>query len=461
MYAAQMLNTFRVKPNLYEYVTNAIGIQSRTRIAILKFINHVEDVNSLQDKENSKTLFHWAAEKGQLDIMHLLIEKGIHINAIDQAGYSALHYAVKNKQWDVIHLLLTQETITVPNKEELKNLIITEPETTSKLEQVIDNPNKLVASEIRAKHRKFMNAMKPTLFSLITTNTDELGLVNEEDKKASQYDLLMKTFNEEEKIIKNIIHTIQSVSRENLKTEILETSPKNLLLFVDDNKKTLMHTLAACNAVGYMQELDKLNVDFNCKDFKGKTPLDYAIEHDNFGAALFLLDKIKPISLKSIFNNEAFFNVDMMRYSNESGMYNSRTYLDWRQAYLKQIIQYLLDKGVDINESDEEGNTPLHHLVTSSGFGYRNIEEINRLEVLKFLLEKGANIHVVNHEGLTPLQHGQKGNSADIQIQLLGTLVKHGAERSQVKETLRIYINQYTSPQENTFEADTPASFRP
>lgn len=62
MYAAQMLNTLRTIPNLYEYVTNAIGIQSRTRIAILKFINNVEDVNSLQDKESNKTLFHWAAE---------------------------------------------------------------------------------------------------------------------------------------------------------------------------------------------------------------------------------------------------------------------------------------------------------------------------------------------------------------------------------------------------------------
>lgn len=79
--------------------------------------------------------------------------------------------------------------------------------------------------------------------------------------------------------------------------------------------------------------------------------------------------------------------------------------------------------------------------------------------MLKFLLEKGANIHAINHDGLTPLQSGQKGDSHS--IQLLGTLVKHGADRSQVKDSLLPDINKYAPPQENTFEADTPASFRP
>jgi ankyrin repeat protein len=68
----------------------------------------------------------------------------------------------------------------------------------------------------------------------------------------------------------------------------------------------------------------------------------------------------------------------------------------------KQIVEYLLEKGVNINLTNKNGNAALH-------MAAHNGHE----EVLKALLEKGANINLSNTKGNTPLHlaayKGQKG----------------------------------------------------
>ena len=56
----------------------------------------------------------------------------------------------------------------------------------------------------------------------------------------------------------------------------------------------------------------------------------------------------------------------------------------------KEIVQFLLDNGADINIRDEKGTTPLMNAVIGE-----------RIEVVKLLLERGANpnLTVINEKG--------------------------------------------------------------
>ena len=68
-----------------------------------------------------------------------------------------------------------------------------------------------------------------------------------------------------------------------------------------------------------------------------------------------------------------------------------------------ELIHYFLDKGVDVNQVDEEGNTP-----------FMNAAAGNRdLPTLELLLPKVKNINQGNQKGVTALAMAVRGNSPD------------------------------------------------
>jgi len=63
-----------------------------------------ENVNNLDG--DGLALIHWAADRGSVDIIKLLIEQGANVNVTDNDGQTPLHYAVSCAHVDCIEYLL-------------------------------------------------------------------------------------------------------------------------------------------------------------------------------------------------------------------------------------------------------------------------------------------------------------------------------------------------------------------
>ncbi|UHG94271.1 ankyrin repeat domain-containing protein [Spirosoma oryzicola] len=80
-----------------------------------------------------------------------------------------------------------------------------------------------------------------------------------------------------------------------------------------------------------------------------------------------------------------------------------------RRPRQNEIVQFFLDKGVDVNQADEEGNTP-----------FMNAAASNRdVAVLEMLTPKVKNINQANQKGVTALAMAVKGNSSEVVSYLL------------------------------------------
>lgn len=56
-----------------------------------------------------------------------------------------------------------------------------------------------------------------------------------------------------------------------------------------------------------------------------------------------------------------------------------------------EMVEFLVNKGVDVNKTNDEGNTALHYAISA-----------NRRKIIDILIQYGANEKVTNNEGITP-----------------------------------------------------------
>lgn len=70
-----------------------------------------------------------------------------------------------------------------------------------------------------------------------------------------------------------------------------------------------------------------------------------------------------------------------------------------------EIIQYLIEKSVNINAKNNNGLTPLHHAVRKSN-----------LEIIKYLITKGAKVNEQDNNGYTPFHWAVLASNPDIDV---------------------------------------------
>lgn len=67
------------------------------------------------------------------------------------------------------------------------------------------------------------------------------------------------------------------------------------------------------------------------------------------------------------------------------------------------MVEFLVERGSDVNRGDNEGWTPLH-ATASCGF----------LSIAKYLIEHGANVAAVNHDGQLAVDIAESDEMEDL-----------------------------------------------
>lgn len=187
--------------------------------------------------------------------------------------------------------------------------------------------------------------------------------------------------------------------------------------------------------------------DLNIVDDDGRTPLQYVIEVGDVEMARFLISKgAKAPDVYKEARDEPIYlaarngKLEMVKVIVESGFSLEEANPGALAVNDVEIVRYLLDAGMDPNQTDETGRTPLHlahKLDVVQLLLERDADDVARdnqgntaihynsynSDILDLLVSRGADVNAVNEAGETPLHWVARAPSLDAAT----ALVAHGA----------------------------------
>jgi ankyrin repeat protein len=215
-----------------------------------------------------------------------------------------------------------------------------------------------------------------------------------------------------------------------------------------------------------IEELLKFGISIDTKSTSGYTPLQYYCElaGNKLELVQFLLakgaglncvqgDNIKPLLYSAVISNnielvgflisQKGLDVNCQTTDKISPLYCSMGYHG--QPIKMEMVEFLVNKGADVNHAVYDGDTPMHMA------GYRS-----RVDIMETLFSNGANINAKNHDGKTALNLviEQEGYATSQQKILAaryllnhGGIIGKGADEASVVAFLEI-VQSFTGPDE-------------
>lgn len=179
---------------------------------------------------------------------------------------------------------------------------------------------------------------------------------------------------------------------------------------VGKERNTLAHIAAINNQYEILKELHQFGVDMNVKNEQGHTVLYYAMKIGNRDMIDYLVNKIK-VNLQEVDNEgnnivqvallhqlsntellKDLVNLDLdLNRKNAAGQ---NTYETAILTQNKDIVQLFIDKGLNLNKVDENGNNAIHVLLN---------HKKGDMIFLSELIKKGTDLNGLNKQGQTPL----------------------------------------------------------
>ena len=390
-----------------------------------------------RDRDHS-TLLHHATSTNQVAVMQYLIENGISMNATDKDGNTALHVAVLKGHVNAVHLLLNSGASTVI------------------LNSAKDAPLHIAARE------KSCQVLKAYL--------------------SYPVDLLIKGYRN-----RNVVHTLAEMDNVDgckliheyvmkRESEYVDEEKGFRLCSKDDDDLTPIHLAARKNSYQTLEffilksqehgySLDKI---FEFIDEENSTPLHAAVDGGNYEVVRLLLKYgASPLVIKEDMSPPLHLACSQGRLEIVKAMVEaagkdilhqpdqySRTPLHYAafSVFGTGVILYIIeeDDGIDINQRDEKGRTPLHMSISSGNLaGVKELlargadpfkKDNEGFNALHFAVvhNKKAIIHTlltnpdsdelvteVNNRGYSPMHIGLKLGLGDITSTLISSIIIH------------------------------------
>lgn len=165
----------------------------------------------------------------------------------------------------------------------------------------------------------------------------------------------------------------------------------------DANGDLPLHVLARANRVVMARELLAAGANPEALNAQGATPLEVALANGKIAFAHLLLDHGVRIDAQQLLWK-----------------------LIAREQADRDVLDFLLDAGAQINQADAEGRTVLHLAIA----------QVDPRLVAR-LLERGADVNQPDREGQTPLDMARAARARDpVAATIEELLVRYGAESS-------------------------------
>ncbi|MDR2122237.1 MAG: ankyrin repeat domain-containing protein [Flavobacteriaceae bacterium] len=413
----------------------SMAINNDAPNATIKFLLEQKGNSISKLTHDNRIYLHWAASKGNAEIVKYLIDKGSDIRLEDSHGIAPIAFAagngqtnvavyeaffkagidVKSKYRDGASLLL----LAIPSDKDLSltNYFVSKGLS---LSDVDNNGNTAFNYAARAGNLELLK----TLLKKGVKYTDNALLMAAQGTRRSTSPIEVYQYLVEELKIKptitgengdNVLHTIV---RRQKQSEIVNYF---LAKGVDVNKADNDGNTPLINAAsGKEVEIVGLLVskikNVNAVNAKGESALTAAVKQGSPDVVSLLLDKGADIKIKDKEGNSlAYYLIQSYRPLRAGAPNNAQQEEDF-EAKLKK----LQDKSLDFTSLQKDGNTLYHVAITK-----------NDLTLLKKIANLNINVNAKNNEGLTVL-HKAAMIAKDTEI--LKYLLSIGAKKDILTE---------------------------
>jgi ankyrin repeat protein/beta-lactamase regulating signal transducer with metallopeptidase domain len=391
------------------------------------------DVNARDNVGN--TPLHLAARRIKKDAVELLMNKGADVNVRNNQGHSPLDFALSWNRMENAKLLLGRgaeisdiyQAIRLGDAGKVKDFIGAGTDVNLK------NQNGSTSLHIAAA------AGNTALLELLIEKGADVNAKNNRGQTA----LCIAVSNDNKEMVKLLIEQGADVNTkdENSHTPfdiILSRNQRQIsqntnhaeireMLLANGAEVMSIHAAVQSEDMEKVKEFLQQGIDINSKDGNGQTALYIAVNNDNKEIVKLLIEQGADVNARNE-NGQSPLDITLSR--NQRQISQNPNHAEIREMLLAngakilsiyaaiqsgsmEKVKEFLQKGIDINSKDEDGDTPL-------------IISVNRdnNDIAKLLIDKGADVNVGDEGNYTPLYYAIWNLNKD----MVNLLISKGAE---------------------------------
>ena len=379
----------------------SVALEKRNMAVFLVLLKHGLKSNVMPAEAECISALNAASKSGNVELIHILLDHGIDVNAVDEDGHSALFFACQSGTVQAVQMLLSHgaDRSITDRHGQTALFAACRGGSTDVVEELLEKGVNLDARDHQGQNVLFLVAQRGTA-AVARLLINQQGFSINATNLAGQTALFAAAGCGNVEVVQVLLDAgIQQDA-------------------VDHDSRTALFAAASYDCVDAVKCLLAHGVNANTKDKFGKSTLFYAVEKGNLAVIEALLDH-KATDVNSIDGEgqTALF----------AGV----------QGNSVKVVEILLEHGAEVNINDNRGQTVLF-------FALQNGNCI----IIDLLLKRSADPNMVDVTGSSALfkiavliTGGTVG--PHVAIQIMDLLQKHEANfeiRNKAGETLLLHI---------------------